>query len=84
MLLELGSVLNIVLCLFNLLPVPGLDGFTILKSFFPKLGEVNSEWSSGAFLVAFMLLFFVGFRYVALAGGFMFYLLCDTLVGIFG
>ena len=31
-----------------------------------------------------MLLFFVGFRYVALAGGFMFYLLCGTLVGIFG
>ena len=84
MLLELGSVLNIVPCLFNLLPVPGLDGFAILKSFFPKLGEVNSEWSSGAFLVAFLLLFFVGFRYVALAGGFMFYLLCGTLVGIFG
>lgn len=84
MFFELGSILNVVLCLFNLLPFPGFDGFAILKSFFPKLGEGSSEWISGTFLLAFLLLFFVGFRYAATAGEFLFCLLIHVLNLLFG
>lgn len=33
----LASALNATLCLFNLLPIPGLDGWTVLASFFQGL-----------------------------------------------
>ena len=41
------GVYNFVLLLFNLLPVPGLDGWHILKYFFPDKMEIKSEWVKG-------------------------------------
>lgn len=52
-----GAMLNFVLFIFNLLPIPGLDGFNILIEFFPRLFRRDSEVVKGAFLVLVVLLF---------------------------
>lgn len=41
------GVYNFVLLFFNLLPIPGLDGWHILKYFFPNKLEIKSEWVKG-------------------------------------
>ncbi|MBR2904562.1 MAG: site-2 protease family protein [Lentisphaeria bacterium] len=41
------GVYNFVLFVFNLLPVPALDGWHILKYFFPDKLEIKSEWVKG-------------------------------------
>ena len=52
------GVYNFVLFVFNLLPIPGLDGWHILKYFFPGKLEIRSEWvkgiMAGVILVAFI------------------------------
>ena len=57
-----GSALNLVLFLFNLIPVPPLDGSRVLASFVPAYSNfVYSEKGSIAMLIAFVVLFrFVG------------------------
>ena len=42
-----AGVYNFVLFVFNLLPVPGLDGWHILQYFFPGKLEIRSEWVKG-------------------------------------
>jgi Zn-dependent protease len=68
--LHLGAMLNIVLLLFNLLPVPPLDGGRIAMSFIPAYGRMlmseNGRWIVlGVFLLFFM---FAGSILFALAG----------------
>jgi Zn-dependent protease len=48
------AVTNAVLFLFNLLPVPGLDGSTVLRHFFPAFSD---RLSPGVSLVLLILLF---------------------------
>ena len=55
--LAYGAMLNFVLFVFNLLPVPGLDGFNILIEFFPGLFRRDSEVIKGAYLLMVILLF---------------------------
>ena len=38
---------NIVLMLFNLIPAPGLDGWNVLCSLFPRIVKVSSEALKG-------------------------------------
>ncbi|MFO0836700.1 MAG: site-2 protease family protein [Phycisphaerales bacterium] len=57
--LERGAVLNLALMLFNLLPVPPLDGSRILGDFWPKYYEMISTergqmFTFIAFVVTFM------------------------------
>jgi len=76
--LHYGAVLNFVLFLFNLLPIPGLDGFTVLCDFFPKLPAISSETVRGAFFVLVVLaIAFVDklFRLAEFAAGFLLVLL---------
>ena len=42
---------------FNLLPVPGLDGFSVVGEVFPELLRSESEAVKGAFFVLVVLLF---------------------------
>ena len=60
---RIGAMLNIVLMLFNLLPVPPLDGSRILADFIPAYRRLMST-EKGAILSfgLFMLVFFFGGR----------------------
>ena len=53
-----GSVLNIVLLIFNLIPVPPLDGWTIFTYIFPVIHRVNQEIRNGIIFGLFALIFF--------------------------
>jgi len=52
-----GATMNLVLFVLNLLPIPGLDGFVILRWFFPRLRFGGSEFAKGAYLVLILLIF---------------------------
>ena len=56
----LGSY-NGFLCLFNLLPIPGLDGWNALTEYVPRMKNLKSEFAKGVtiFLI-FLLLFMAG------------------------
>ena len=72
------SVMNMVLFMLNLLPAPGLDGWTVLTYFFPRLNRTDSEWINGSSLVI-LLLVFAGIRYLVIAGSFLTLLLFRLL-----
>ena len=52
------GAINLFLCIFNLLPIPGLDGWNILTNYQPRLYRISSEFMKGmtVFLI-FLLLF---------------------------
>jgi Zn-dependent protease len=57
MLLSLGAALNIVLFIFNMLPIPILDGFNVFSYFFPGIHNVNPELKNGISIVLFIVVF---------------------------
>ena len=59
--LYLFGLMNLVLFVFNMLPVPGLDGWNIYTWFFPKLAMPNSEVIKGAMVI----LIFAAFMFVS-------------------
>ena len=64
------SAMNMVLFLLNLMPAPGLDGWTVLAYFVPRLNRTDSEWINGSSLVM-LILIFAGIRYLCFAGDFL-------------
>ena len=56
--LLLGSY-NCFLCIFNLLPIPGLDGWNALTEYVPRLRNVHSELAKGITIFLIFLLFFL-------------------------
>lgn len=52
------GVYNFVLLVFNLIPLPGLDGWNILLEIFPKMRNINSEFIKGTVLLVMLLAFF--------------------------
>ena len=77
------AVMNSILFILNMLPVPGLDGWTVLGYFFPKLHRTDSEWINGASLIL-LILIFTGFRYIAAAGGALTLMTVQGLVYLLG
>lgn len=55
--LQYGAMINFLLFVFNLLPVPGLDGFNIMIELFPRIFHRDSEVAKGAYLLLIALLF---------------------------
>ncbi len=53
----LGSCINIVLFIFNMLPVPILDGYTVFSFLFPKINMVNPELKNGLTFLLVIILF---------------------------
>ena len=47
---------NAFLCLFNLLPVPGLDGWAALTEYVPRLKRLSSEFAKGVTIFLIFLL----------------------------
>lgn len=80
--LTYGAVMNLVLFVFNMLPIPGLDGFAVVGEVFPELLRSGSEAVKGAFFILVVLLFvFIDklFELARVATGF----LLLTLDGVF-
>jgi len=50
----IGSVLNAVLFVFNLIPVPPLDGWTIISILHPKIHMINQELRNGIMVGVFI------------------------------
>ncbi len=50
---------NCFLCFFNLLPIPGLDGWNALTEYVPRLRNVHSEFAKGITIFLIFLLFFL-------------------------
>src|SRR5262249_53528013 len=61
--LRVGLTMNIFGAIFNLLPVPPLDGSRIAANFFPKFERWLQE-RPAAGLVAFLVLFYFGSDYI--------------------
>lgn len=81
-LLYMGATLNIVLFMFNMLPIPPLDGFEILSYFFPKIHDVKPEIINVIYVGLFFLVF-ACFQYLYILGSSIAYqcilLLCKIL-----
>lgn len=61
-----AGLMNGVLCLFNLLPVPGLDGWTVFRTLFPHVRMPDNETMKGILvLLIFAALFGVKYLYAA-------------------
>lgn len=80
----MGAWLNILLCLFNLLPFPPLDGSRILGNFFPSYANLwyteNGRWVA---LGIFLLVFFFAFDYIVPAAQHVSVWGVDLVAGIF-
>ena len=58
-----GAVLNIVLFILNMIPVPGFDGYTVFSHFFPRFLRFNSE-AAAVVTVILVLILFGSFSYI--------------------
>ena len=57
----LFGMYNFTLLVFNLLPVPGLDGWAALTEYLPRLSRLSSEFAKGiTIFLIFLLLFSTG------------------------
>ena len=66
----LFGMYNFTLLVFNLLPVPGLDGWIAACELFPRLRRISSEVAKGAMLLLIFLAFFA-VQYLFAAGEWM-------------
>lgn len=66
------GVYNLFLCIFNLLPIPGLDGWNALTEYVPRLRNVHSEFAKGVTIFLIFLLFFLADDIFALSREVMF------------
>ncbi|MBE6365543.1 MAG: site-2 protease family protein [Lentisphaerae bacterium] len=78
-----GATINVVLLIFNLMPVPGLDGFNVVREFIRINSRQAAERANTIFFVMMLLLLFFGIDYIiTLASrivGAMFYLFANLL-----
>lgn len=66
---EIFGRFNIVLAIFNMLPVPPLDGSTVLANFSPGFRQLSRDPSKqGLFMGFFLLIFLFGASYLWAAG----------------
>ena len=58
---------NAFLCIFNLLPVPGLDGWAALTEYVPRMKSLSSEFAKGVTIFLIFLFLFLSGRIFLLA-----------------
>lgn len=61
------GVYNAFLCIFNLLPIPGLDGWAALTEYVPRLNRLSSEFAKGVTIFLIFLLLLLSGRIFLLA-----------------
>jgi len=62
---------NAFLCIFNLLPIPGLDGWAALTEYVPRLNRLSSEFAKGVTIFLIFLLLLLCGRIFLLAANLM-------------
>ena len=70
---------NAFLCIFNLLPVPGLDGWAALTQYVPRLKSLSSEFAKGVTIFLIFLFLFLSGHIFLLA-----FKLMDLAPSLFG
>ncbi len=65
------GVFNAFLCAFNLLPVPGLDGWAALTEYVPRMKSFSSEFAKGVTIFLIFLFLFLSGHIFLLASGLM-------------
>ncbi|QSH41330.1 site-2 protease family protein [Lentisphaerota bacterium ZTH] len=67
MLFNIGGILNFILFVFNLLPIPGLDGWHVVSRLFPSLQVKNQQlFMFISFILLLLIIYF--FDYLFLIG----------------
>jgi Zn-dependent protease len=84
MFLRVGIMLNLLLAIFNLLPVPPLDGSRILASVHPPFRRLwEGEHAAVLGLIVFAGIFFLGGPYIFGVARELTNALLDVLIGVF-
>ncbi len=78
-LLLVGAILNMVLFLLNMLPIPTLDGWAVFKCVFPKIQFEQSEFMKGMAMIAFIMVILF-FQYLFIAGLFSAKIITSILI----
>ena len=81
--LYFGAVINIVLLMINLLPIPGFDGWRVLTLFWKPHSSLSSEFLNGTLFIVMMIVFF-GFSKIELAASSLIETLLNLLFTIAG
>lgn len=76
-----GAVINMVLAIFNLLPIPGLDGWNILRTYWRKDISKAGEFIKGAFFILIMLVF-TCFEYIYGAASWAVLAICNGILSL--
>ena len=74
-----GAVLNIVLFVLNMIPVPGFDGYTVFSHFFPRFLRFNSE-AATIVTVVLILILFGSISYITVGAKFLAQLILSLLL----
>lgn len=79
----IGAVLNIVLFVLNLVPVPPLDGWIVSICLFPSIVKINQELRNGVMFGLFALVF-LSFGYLFVYGQFVVVFTMKVFASIMG
>ena len=76
-----GAIINMVLAIFNLLPIPGLDGWNILRTYWKKDLYKAGEFIKGTFFILIMLVF-ICFQHIYNAAAWVVLNICNAMASL--
>ena len=79
------AIINLVLMIFNLIPVPPLDGFGIITQIFDlrKYDWYYKVYNNGFYILLVLILFGITDRILSPAVSAMWGILCKYIIGIY-
>ena len=76
-----GAIINMVLAFFNLLPIPGLDGWNLLRTYWKKDLAKAGEFIKGTFFILIMLVF-TCLDYITNAAAWVVLNICNAILSL--